>query len=252
MTLPRALLAVIAIVAASAPSRAQLTEGEHDCQQAVVKQGASFLDKKIKCLVACDKRSLKGKATDAECTPPYAGKTLECVSKVEQKAIGAIVKACDPDCPRCYANGNCSAFAASLIGTAEAEVDSVAPVVRCDDSGSADGLTKSEAMVREKVAITISKFVVSTEKCLAKCRKGQADGKIPPGACSYGSETDTKTIDCLIKAGGKALDYVEDPGLDAPECLEPNLTFALPQVSGLLEELDPVLFCGSPSGAFVD
>ena len=60
-----------------------------------------------------------------------------------------------------------------------------------------------------------------------------------------------KTVACR-SSGDKALDYVEDPDLDAPECLAPNLTFALPQVSGLIDQFDPLVFCGSPSAAFVD
>ena len=50
----------------------------------------------------------------------------------------------------------------------------------------------------------------------------------------------------------KALDFVEDPELDVPECLAPDLTFALPIASGLIDDFDPVIFCGSPSGAFVE
>jgi hypothetical protein len=141
MTLSRSLVAVVLLAVASASAWAQLTEGEHDCQQTVVKQGAGFLDKKVKCLVACDKRSLKGKTMDGECEAPYAGKTLECVTKVEAKTLGIIVKQCGADCPRCYAGGNCTAFTNTLLAAVEAEVDIVVPLVRCDDSASADGLT---------------------------------------------------------------------------------------------------------------
>jgi len=54
----------------------------------------------------------------------------------------------------------------------------------------------------------------------------QAAGKIVAGACTSGAETDQKTIDCLVKAALKALDFVEDPELDSPECLAPELPFA--------------------------
>jgi hypothetical protein len=73
---------------------------------------------------------------------------------------------------------------------------------------------------------------------------------VPPGACVYGVEADAKTIECLIKAGTKALDVVEDADLDAPECLAPELSFALPIAAGLIEQFDPVIFCASPSAAF--
>jgi hypothetical protein len=45
---------------------------------------------------------------------------------------------------------------------------------------------------------------------------------------------------------------LEDPELDAPECLTPELSFALPIAAGLIEEFDPLIFCASPGAAFVD
>ena len=44
----------------------------------------------------------------------------------------------------------------------------------------------------------------------------------------------------------------EDPELDAPECLVPALEFALPIAQGIIQDFDPRIFCGSPSGAFVE
>lgn len=79
----------------------------------------------------------------------------------------------------------------------------------------------------------------------------QAAGKIVAGACTSGAETDQKTIDCLVKAALKALDFVEDPELDSPECLAPELPFALTRAAALLDDFHPLLFCGSPSAAFV-
>ncbi len=239
----------LAVVAA--PAWAQLTEDEHACQQAAAKQSATFLGKKIKCLIACDKRALKGKVPAGDCLPPFAGTTLECVDKAEAKALGGMAKTCAVDCPECYAGGDCGAQATALIAGIEAEVDFVAPFVRCDDAASPDGLTKDEAKVRQKVAGVVGKFVVDSEKCLAKCRKAEANGKVAPDSCIYLAETDQKTIDCLVKAAVKGLDFLEDPELDAPECLAPELSFALPVASGLLAEFDPLLFCGSPSPAFV-
>jgi hypothetical protein len=177
------------------------------------------------------------------------GRALACVDTAEMKALDGIAKKCTLDCPECYAAGDCAAHATALVGGIEAQIDFVAPIVRCDDSASSDGLTKDEAKVRQKVSQVIAKYLASSEKCLAKCRKAEAAGKLPAGSCGYVDGTDQKTIDCLIKAAEKAFDFIEDPELDAPECLEPNLTFALPIASGLLEEFDPMIFCGSPSAS---
>ncbi len=121
----------------------------------------------------------------------------------------------------------------------------------CDDATSPDGLTRDEARARQHVALAVGKFVAASEKCVARCREDEGAGKLPPGGCVYGAETDGKTIACLIKAANKAFDVLEDPELDAPECLAPQLGFALPVASGLIEEFDPLIFCGSPSAAFV-
>lgn len=252
MALARWLGTAVLLVATCGSARGQLSGDEHACQQAAVKQSAAILAKRIKCLVTCDKRALKGKVPATDCVPPFAGTTRECVDGVRAKALEGVAKKCAPDCPECYAGGDCAAHAAGLAGAIEAEVDFVVPLVRCDDGSSPDGLTKTEAKVRQKVALVVGKFVADTEKCLAKCRKGETDGKLPADSCVYGAETDQRTIDCLIKAALKAFVVLEDPELDAPECLAPQLSFALPVAAGLIEDFDPVLFCGSPSAAFVD
>lgn len=232
--------------------RAELTPAEQACELEASKQSGTFVAKKIKCLVACDKRALKGKVPVADCLPPFGGATRDCVATAEAKLTAGVAGKCARDCPECYAGGDCDAAAIGLATAIEAEIDFVVPFVRCDDAMSVDGLTKDEAKARQKVALAVGKFLASTEKCLARCRKAAAAGAMPPSACDYGAETDPKTIDCLVKVAIKALDVVEDPELDAPECLAPDLTFALPIASGFVEDFDPVLFCGSPSGAFVD
>ena len=238
--------------AVAAPALAQLTDDEHACQQAASKQSGTLAAKTIKCLVACDKQALKGKVPTTDCLPPLGGATLACADGARTKALDGIAKKCTLDCPECYAAGDCGAHAAALADDVGAEIAFVVPFVRCDNTASPDGLTAAEAKIRQKVALAVGKFVASSEKCVAKCRKAEAAGKLPPGSCVYLAETDPKTTACLIKVGDKALGLLEDPELDAPECLAPSLSFALPIAQGLLEEFDPRIFCGSPSGAFVE
>jgi hypothetical protein len=246
-----ARLAALAF-AVSAPAWAQLSDEEHACQQAASKQSGTLAAKTIKCLVACDKQALKGKVPGGDCVPPFGGATLACVEGARTKVLDGIAKKCTLDCPECYEFGDCVAHAAALANDVGAEIAFVAPFVRCDDGASPDGLTTTEAKVRQKVALAVGKFAASSEKCIAKCRKAEAAGKVPAGSCVYLAQTDSKTTECLIKVGDKALDLLEDPELDAPECLAPSLSFALPITQGLLEEFDSRIFCSSPSGSFVD
>jgi hypothetical protein len=242
---------VTALVLLAPLAHAVPTKEEAACQQQAARQLGTAALKRIKCLVACDKQALKGKVPATDCLPPYAGKTLTCVDTVVAKAELAIDKKCDVDCPECWSGGDCAAHVPSLLSLVETTVDGVVPLVRCDDGMSADGLTKSEAKVRQKVAVAVGAYTLGTEKCLATCRAGEASGKIPAGACAGLSTTDPKGLACLIKVATKAFDAIEDPDLDTPECLAPDLPFALPFLSGIIDDLDPDLFCGSPSGAFL-
>lgn len=244
--------AALAVVTLAAAASAQLTREEHACQQAVSKQAGTFLGKKIKCLVACDKRALGGKVPPGDCLPPFAGATAACVAKAEVKALEGMLKKCGADCPECYAGGgDCGLHAGALVGGIEQRVDLVVPVVVCDDTGSPDGLTRDEGKVRQKVALVVAKFIAGSEKCLAKCRKREAAGTIDPGGCVANAETDPTTIGCLVEVGTTALEFLEDPELDTPECLQDELAFTLPIAQGLIGDFDPLLFCASPSAAFV-
>jgi hypothetical protein len=244
---PFAAVCLLATLAHATPTR-----DEAACQQQAARQLGTAALKRIKCLVACDKQALKSKVPATDCLPPYAGKTRTCVDTVAAKAEAAIDKKCDLDCPECWSGGDCAAHVPSLLSLVATTVDGVVPLVRCDVGMSGDGLTTSEAKTRQKITVAIGGYTLGTEKCLATCRVGEASGKIPAGACAGLSTTDAKGLACLIKVANKAFDAVEDPELDTPECLAPDLPFALPLLSGIIDALDPDLFCGSPSGAFLE
>jgi hypothetical protein len=241
-----ALLVFLAGVAVAAP-----TKEEAACQQQAARQLGTAALKRIKCLVACDKQSLKGKVPAANCLPPYAGATRTCVDTVIEKARIAIAKKCDLDCPECWSGGDCGTHVPGLLSLVESTIDGVVPLVVCDDSASPDGLSKAEAKGRQKAAVIVGVYTLGTEKCLATCRAGEASGKIPAGSCDGLETSDPKGLACLIKVADKAFVALESPKLDRPECLADELDFALPYLSGIIDDLDPELFCASPSGAFL-
>jgi hypothetical protein len=245
------VIAALVLFARSSLAHAAPTKNEAACQQQAARQLGTAALKRIKCLVACDKQALKGKVPEANCLPPYAGPTRTCVDTVVAKAAVAIDKKCDVDCPECWSGGDCDEHVPGLLSFVETTLDDVVPFVRCDDAMSTDGLTKAEAKARQKIATTIGTYTLGTEKCLATCRAGQSAGKIPAGACDGLGTTDPKGLACLIKVGDKTFDALNDPKLDLPECLEDVAQIALPYVSGIIDELDPELFCASPSGAFL-
>lgn len=246
----RSLLLLSALTLLYPPGARALTETESTCQRAASKQLYGFAFKKIRCLVACDRKAVKGKVPPADCLPPFAGKTRACVDGAEAKAATA-AKPCLLACPACYAGGDCAAHAVQTTALVEAAIDAVIPLVRCDDGASPDGLSAGEAKVRQKIALVVGVMTNGYGRCLNACRKLEAKGTTPPGSCDAGAETHAKTLACLIKVTLKAATFIEDPALDAPECLTPDLTFTLPLALERIYEFDDVLFCGSPSGAFV-
>ncbi len=250
--MPRRLLVVpVLLVLLATGAHAAPTKDEAACQQQAARQLGTAALKRIKCLVACDKQAQKGKVPGTDCLPPYAGATRTCVDVVGTKALGTIAKKCTLDCPECWSGGDCDAHTAGLLSTVTTVLDGVVPLVRCDDGASPDGLTKTEAKARQKVATTVGTYALGTEKCLATCRAGESSGKIPAGSCEGLESTDPKALACLIKVAIKAFDTLEDPDLDTPECLAPDLPFALPVLGGIVDDLDPQIFCASPSAAFV-
>jgi hypothetical protein len=80
-------------------------------------------------------------------------------------------------------------------------------------------------------------------KCLATCRKRELEGAVPAGVCAAGAESDPKTIDCIVNVAEKPLALVEDPAIDAPECLEPLLSIAVTYLASVVADFDVLLYC---------
>jgi hypothetical protein len=141
----------------------------------------------------------------------------------------------------------------------ETQVDVLRALVFCDDSGSGDGLTKAEAKCADTVAKTLSNFAKTKLNCLSKCRKAEAKGTVPAGACNP-PPTDPKASSCIQKATDKAVllinkqcDPAVNPKAEAPECFAgQNGAGWVALVEAAVDGGDAGLYCGSPSGAFLD
>ncbi len=238
-------------VPAAAGHRLGLTGDEEKCRQAVAKALGKFPRAKIKCLVKCDQGAAKGKHPASDCDPPFAGKTADCVAKAEEKAAAAPLKKCARDCPECYGDGACPAFVATQVALAEEVVELGIPEIACDDSGSDDGLTADERRCRQAAATESGKVSGAVATCLADCRAAEQKGTLPAGACDEGPELDPKTAECIEKALTRCVLTAEKKCADPPECLG-DLFFTCFGPALAVRELDPVVFCASPSGAFVD
>ena len=252
---PALRVAALMLLVTAPPARAvhdpALTADEEKCQQALAAAVGKFQAGKTKCLVKCDRNAAKGKNPDSDCAPPFAGKTAACVVAAEGKATDAAAKKCGTDCPECYAGGDCPAHAAAELAAAEAAIDVGVGVLRCDDSGSPDALTAVERQCRQTAGLEAAKFARAYGKCLAKCRAREQKGKLPPGTCTAGAVTDSKTSACLDKVFETCVTKITEKCPDPPECLG-DLFFVCFDVAGAVESFDPGIFCGSPGAAFVD
>ncbi len=236
-----------------------VTGDEAKCQQGTSLAIGKFVTEKAKCLTKCEQGARKGQNPAADCVPTYAGATLACVQKAEGKAESLEVKKCAKDCPECYTGGDCAADADARVAAAEGDVDTLRAVVYCDDSGSGDGLTKAEAKCADTVAKSLSNFAKKKLNCYNKCRKDEHKAKIPVGSCDP-PPSDPKTAACVDKEETKAAFLIDkqceasvNPKAEKPECYG-ALTGAI--LAGLVEtEVDngqAGLYCGSPSGAFLN
>lgn len=260
------MLFVSAAVWAQTPG---LTKEEAKCQQTMSKALGKFAMLKAKCLMKCDKDLQKGKAAQGDCEPPFdaTSKTDECVQRADEKARALITKKCaTPEtdkgqdaCPECYNGGGqgCETYRDQQVDNTEAQVDLFVPLVMCDDSASGDGLTSDEAKCRQAMAKEGGKFAMKKGKCHAKCRHFVEKGKVPPGSCTAGSVTDSKTLECIANAELLLTQKVDAKCVDAPECVaaifgDPPGSIFTVALEIAVDATDPDVFCGSPSGAFLE
>jgi hypothetical protein len=213
-------IAVLASATGAFAAREVLTKPEAKCQQTVAKQLAKIVTKRTACILKCDKKTPQ----DATCLPPYGGTTLECLQKIDAKALEALAAKCVSDgsdtdsCPECYEAGTavCADVSAN-VDLLEMGVDAVADEIFCDDGGSGDDLSKTESKCRRAFAPALAKYVATSAGCYAKCVKREAKGKTD-GTCDP-VPTDTKTYACLLKGSNKLLATVGKKCPDQPECM---------------------------------
>lgn len=250
---------VLAAGVATASHDPDITDDEAKCQQGTSLAIGKFVTEKAKCLTKCEQGARKGQNPAADCVPPYAGATLACVQKAEGKAEALEVSKCAKDCPECYTGGDCAADADARVTDAEGEVDILRALVYCDDSGSGDGLTKAEAKCADTVAKTLGNFAKKKLNCLSKCRKDEHKAKVPVGSCTP-PPSDPKASACVSKEESKAEFLIDkqcesgvNPKAEKPECYGTQTgSFWAGLVEAAVDNGDAGLYCGSPSGAFLN
>jgi len=111
-----------------------LTKGEAKCQDTTAKTLSKFNASKVKCYDKCVKAEFGGKIAPGSCGPPPTDpKTIDCISKAEDKSVGSIDKVCSIEAPECYGATDGTAWTALV----EATVDNAIDDVYCGSPGGA-------------------------------------------------------------------------------------------------------------------
>lgn len=254
-----AALAIALLLAVASRATAQPTADESKCQLGTSLAVSKFITDKAKCLIKCQQGARKSLNPSTDCTPSFGGATATCVQRATTKAEGLEQSKCTKGCPSCYSGGDCTADSMTRVNDAENQVDMLATLVYCDDSSSPDGLTAAEAKCADTVAKTLSTFAKAKLRCYSKCQKAAQKGTVSAAACTPPA-TDPATSACISKAEQKSTFLIDNKcessqnsSADKPDCYGgSNGTSWTTLVESAVDGGQSSLYCGSPSGAFID
>jgi hypothetical protein len=234
----------------AAIARAQpLTRAEHACQRALGPATDHFGAAIAACVVRCDRKTATGRLPASACVPPYGDETRACIAKANDAARKHIARGCARDCPECYGGGDCTTYGDGAVTVTGQVVDGLVSQVLCDDTGSADGLAAVEDRCRRATGAALAKAARAMGACFVRCRRGEERGALPPQACA-GQPLPADARGCLERVKAATGRAIGRRCADPPECLSATLVDTLEtQITG---DYQLLIFCASPSGAFVD
>jgi len=142
------------------------------------------------------------------------------------------------------------------VASLEEVIDAVGVEIYCLEVAGTSP-TKEEAKCEDTVAKSFVKFLGSKAKCYQKCVKNEFKGKTPANSCTAGSPADVATQKCITKAETKAVESIDKvcvavPGNPSCYTLAASGAEWVALAEQAVDVTVPGLYCGSPSGAFLD
>jgi len=281
MTRVRAFLTAVLLCAsgglAFAYDPTSLSRDEVRCELSTSRAVGRAWAHMAKCQARCDAGALAGKNAASDCELPWGGATLGCINMAKAKARATITSKCASACPSCYDSGNnCDAqnhldqwVAKDINGNRpDVGVEIFVSLHYSNELSCADQntLTPTEAKCREAVDVLVGKHVAAVLKCLGRCRAAQAKGALPldPDPCVPPS-TESNTAACYGAARDKFEARCGSACADPPDCA-PGFALCFDWASAaeadafyydripapFPTEGESLVFCPSPSGAFLD
>src|SRR5262245_3590459 len=248
---PVSMLAAMAVLLAGAsPPRVSaqetpdsVTPAEHRCQSALGRALADFAEGTGECLAEC--QTNPGRNCFLFFPDPI---TADCLSRAEAAAKRRVLDKCSgSDCPECYDGGeNCDAYADGLFFNTSSFVEQAIDTLYCDDSFSADGLTRPEQKCQAKLVDASARFVNTVQRCFAKCQQAVQKGSTASscgGAFLDSPAFDPRTQRCIDRARARLLDGCEDHCADPPDCFPFSCTEAAQLVEAQALAAEPATYC---------
>jgi hypothetical protein len=223
---------------AAETTKGVLTSRERACQVGRARAVYDLIVAEGRCLRRCR----AGTPGDAACAPPDGVGVASCVRSAEARALRRVFgRSCRRDCPECY--GGCTATVASdEVRYTSGLIATFAPLVYCGAAAA-----NEDDGCRHAVATAAARYARRYGRCFARCHGAGCD-----------TGRDVRTAACADRAARRARAAIDarcEPagGGVKPACYA-GLTGSVwvDLVRGAVDAGRPVLFCASPSGAFVD
>ena len=253
----RRSVALFALLVASGPASAALPPGltsdEAACERAFGPATDDFGAAIATCVVRCDAKAARGKLARSECLPPYGSATRACIERARGVQARRIAHGCRADCPECYGRGDCATFGHDALVVTGQVVDGLVRQVLCDDASSGDGLSPAEDRCRRAAGATLARAARAFGACYVRCqqREERSDFFFLVPCTSRPPAAQIRSVaSCLARVRRLALAAIDRRCANPPECLDPT-TLVDVVAEQIRSDYDVLIFCASPSGAFV-
>jgi hypothetical protein len=259
------MVAAVSLGLAAVPVHAVISKDIQKCEDGTNKALGKFVGAKAKCVSKCLTTARKTMGPYGGCfgpaftDPPTNACITGSLKGAEAKGGAAIAKVCAAaaSCPTCYTSQECTdaSGANPFIQTSETNVDGFGPLVYCLENGNQTP-TKDEGKCEDGLSKALVKFVGAKGKCYQKCNDNLQKGKTD-GNCTPPNPTDSATTACIFDpakgAEAKAAASITKACPTFPSCM----VFTTSQdwvnaVETAVDGVTPTVYCGSPSGAFLN
>jgi len=174
--------------------------------------------------------------------------TRDCLDRARAAEMVPVLQKCAGSaCPECYAGGSCESFAGFQFDTARSSINAALSTLYCNDSFSADGLTRAEQRCQGRLARAGGRYVEAAARCFARCQKSVRRGDLPRSACrSTNLDTpvlDARTQQCIDRARSRFLESCDTGCSDFPECFPLGCEGTLAAVDSEARGFEPTTYC---------